>query len=327
MQAITNLSRAWLSAILATALAHNAIASPATVTIVVPFSAGGPTDRIAHDFAKAAKRHAPHQTFIIENVGGAGGTLGAAKVAKAPADGSVLLLQNIALSAAPALNKTLPYSTLDDFEYIGMLQSVPMVLVARTGLPASFSDFKRLSHLNAGFRLAHAGIGSASHLCGLLIQRALGSKFTEKTYAGNAPATADLLAGNVDLLCDATNSASKQIDAGAVRAYGISDERRLVAPNLKAIPTLAEQGLKEAEIAVWFGLGAPKGTPQVELDRYNALLRAVVADAEFAMQQEAAGAVVTRDARLAPSAYKRFVASQIDHWGEYLTPAPLSAKN
>ena len=221
------------------------------------------------------------------------------------------------MAAAPSLYK-LPYSTLDDFEYIGMLEAVPMVLVARPGMPGSFKEFRRQAQRRS-FTLAHAGVGSASHLCGLLLQNALGHTFAERAYTGNAPATADLLSGKVDLLCDATNSAANQIDAGTVRAYGLADDERLVSGNLRSIPTLAELGVK-AEISVWFGLGAPKGTPQVELDRYNAILRAVTADSTFAKQQEAAGAVVTKDARLAPAAYKHFVASQISHWGSYLPP-------
>lgn len=304
----------------AATIASPLLASPQKITIVVPFAAGGPTDRIAHAVADAARRQAPGLEVAIENVGGAGGTLGAARVARAPADGSVVLLQNIAMSAAPALYKDLPYDTLEDFEYVGMLQEVPMTLIGRTGLPVTAGELRRLVARPSGpqLTLAHAGIGSASHLCGLLFQRAMRVTLPQKTYTGNAPATADLLSGKVDLLCDATTSASTQVNAKKVNAYAIAATARLAHDPWRDVPTTQEAGLADAEISVWFALAAPKGTPSAEVARLNGLLRRVVEDPAFVREQEALGAVVTRDARLTPAAHKRFVASQIQHWSAML---------
>lgn len=291
-------------------------AGPAPITLVVPFAPGGPTDRIAHAFADAVRRQQPDQVIHIENVGGEGGTLGAARVARAPADGSVLLMQNSATSAAPALYKDLPYDTLEDFEHIGMLQEVPMVLIGNNGLPATAAAFRRMLNDPAARRpvLAHAGTGSASHLCGLLIQRALHVTFEQKTYKGNAPATADLLKGNVDLLCDATTAAAPQVSARSVRPYAVTSSNRLAHEPWLGVPTTREVGMNDAEISVWFALAAPRGTSDSDVARLNGLLRRVVADPVFVSDQEALGAIVTRDARLAPTFHKRFVASQIQHW-------------
>ncbi|WOB11180.1 tripartite tricarboxylate transporter substrate-binding protein [Piscinibacter gummiphilus] len=317
---VTFLRALAVSAALLIANAPSAMAGPAPITLVVPFAPGGPTDRIAHAFADAVARQQPEQVIRIENVGGQGGTLGAARVARSPADGSVLLLQNIAMSAAPALYKDLPYDTLEDFVHIGMLQEVPMTLIGRNGLPATAAGLKRLLNDPSARRpvIAHAGTGSASHLCGLLFQRAWNVALDQKTYKGNAPATADLLSGNVDLLCDATTSAGIQVNARSVHAYAVTSAARLLQEPWRSVPTAREVGLKDAEISVWFALAAPKGTAEEDVARLNALLRRVVEDPAFVREQEALGAIVTRDARLTPAIHKRFVASQIQHWTETL---------
>lgn len=312
--------RAWVKAVLSATAALGvwvsgaAQAAPLTLTIVVPFAAGGPTDKIAHAFANAARRYLPDQDVVVENVGGGGGTTGAAKVAKARPDGSTILLHNIAISAASAIYPDLPYDPLE-FEYLGMVLEVPMTLIGRTSLPATFGDLRYwVAGKGNAITIAHAGVGSASHLCGMLIQSALKTPMTEKAYQGNAPAMVDLVAGKVDLLCDVTSNAAPQIEAGKVRAFGVTAAKRLQAPALRYVPAMNELGVKDAQLTVWFGLSAPKGTPRQVVQRLNAVVRAVASDPDFVRSQEETGAMVVADERLAPASHKVFVANEINHW-------------
>src|SRR5512137_2131718 len=165
------------------------------IMLVVPFAAGGPTDKVARDLAEVLRKGLNNQTVIIENVGGAGGTLGAAKVARAAPDGYTLLLHHIGMATSPALYRSLPYKTLDDFEYVGMVNEVPMTLIGRSTLPASnYAELRKWIDANKGkINLANAGLGAASHLCGLLFQQSVGVDMTTIPYKGTGPAMTDLL--------------------------------------------------------------------------------------------------------------------------------------
>jgi tripartite-type tricarboxylate transporter receptor subunit TctC len=287
------------------------------ITIVVPFAAGGPTDKVARDFAEALRKPLNGATIVVENVGGAGGTLGANKVAKAAPDGHTLLLYHIGMATSPALYRNLPYKTLDDFEYLGMINDVPMTLIGRSTLPAnSYAELVKWLEANKGkVNLANAGLGAASHLCGLLFQQ--GTKIDMQTvpYKGTAPAMTDLLGGQVDIMCDQTTNTTGQIESGKVKAFAVTTQKRLGTPALAKLPTLDEAGLKGFNLTIWHGLYAPKGTPKAVLDQLNAALRAALKDPEFIKRQEALGAVVVTDARLAPAEHKKFVAAEIDKLG------------
>ena len=293
------------------------------VTIVVPFAAGGPTDKVARDLAEVLRKGLNNQTVIIENVGGAGGTLGAAKVAKANADGYTLLLHHIGMSTSPALYRNLPYKTLDDFEYLGMINDVPMTLIGRPNLPANnFAELRTWVNANKGkINLANAGLGAASHLCGLLFQQAMGVDMTTVPYKGTAPAMTDLLGGQVDLMCDQTTNTSVQIEGGKVRAYAVTTMKPLGTPALAKLPTLDSQGLKGFNVTIWHGLYAPKGTPKAVVDTVNAALRQALKDPEFIKREEALGAVVVTDARLSPAEHKKFVEAEINKWGPAIKSA------
>lgn len=297
---------------------------PRQITIVVPFAAGGPTDKVARAFAETAQRLDPSLSFTLSNIGGSGGTIGAAQVASGPADGSVLLLHNIAFAVAPSLytNPPLPYNTLKDFAYLGMLEEVPMVLVGRSTLPNTFAGLQQWLRDNlSAATIAHAGVGSASHLCGLLFQRALNQTISERVYTGNAPALVDVSAGRVDLLCDAGNSAAVYLPTNVqVRAYGVTAADRVNIDALRNVPTFQELGLNEMDISVWFGLAAPKKTPLLVQHYLNGLVRAVVSDPAFIQAQEATGAVTIKDNRIKPRKHKRFVAGEIDYWSDILLP-------
>jgi tripartite-type tricarboxylate transporter receptor subunit TctC len=292
------------------------------ITIVVPFAAGGPTDKVARDLSEVLRKQLG-QTIIIENVGGAGGTLGAAKVAKASPDGYTVLLHHIGMATAPALYRKLPYDTLGDFEYLGMVNEVPMTLIGRSTLPAAnMAELLKWIDANKGkINLANAGLGAASHLCGLLFQQSVKVDMTTVPYKGTAPAMTDLLGGQVDLMCDQTTNTTQQIESGKVKAFGVTTAKRLHTPALAKLPTLDEAGLKGFNVAIWHGLYAPKGTPKAAVDKLNVALRAALKDPEFIKREEALGAVIITDSRLGTAEHKKFVEAEINKWGPVIKAA------
>ena len=293
------------------------------ITIVVPFAAGGPTDKVARDFAEAMRKPLGGATLVVENVGGAGGTLGAGKVAKAAADGYTLLLFHVGMATTPTMYRKLNYNVLNDFEYLGMINDVPMTLVGRKTLPANtYPELAKWLNENKGkINLANAGQGSASHLCGLMFQSAVQIDMTTVPYKGTAPAMNDLLGGQVDVMCDQTTNTTGQIAAGAIKAYAVSTTKRVNTPVLGKLPTLDESGLKGFNVSIWHGLYAPKGTPADVLAKLNAALKEALKDPEFIKRQEGLGAVVVTDGRLVPAEHKKFVAAEIDKWGAVIKAA------
>jgi len=293
------------------------------VTIVVPFPAGGPTDKVARDLAEVLRKGLNNQTVVIENIGGAGGTLGAAKVARAAPDGYTLLLHHIGMATSPALYRNLPYKTLDDFEYLGVINEVPMTLIGRPTLPANnMAELLQWIDANKGkVNLANAGLGAASHLCGLLFQQSVKADMTTVPYKGTGPAMIDLLGGQVDLMCDQSTNTTVQIESGKVKAYAVTTLKPQTSPALARLPTLDAAGLKGFNVTVWNALYAPRGTPKAALDKINAALRSAVKDPEFVKRQEALGALVVSDARLSPAEHKKFVEAEINKWGPAIKAA------
>jgi len=293
------------------------------ITIVVPFTAGGPTDKVARDFAEAMRKPLGGATLVVENVGGAGGTLGAGKVAKAAPDGYTLMVFHIGMATTPTMYRKLAYDGLGDFEYLGMINDVPMTLLGRKTLPAAtYPEFVKWIEANKGkINLANAGQGSASHLCGLMFQSAIKVDMTTVPYKGTAPAMNDLLGGQVDILCDQTTNTTGQIAAGSVNAYAVTTTKRVNTPALAKLPTLDEAGLKGFNVSIWHGLYAPKGTPKAVVDKLNAALKEALKDPEFIKRQEALGAVVVTDGRVNPAEHKAFVAAEHKKWGEVIKAA------
>jgi len=307
-----------------TAVASAAASYPdKPVNIIVPFAAGGPTDKVARDLAEVLRKGLNNQPVVIENVGGAGGTIGAAKAAKAAPDGYTFLLHHIGMATSPALYRTLPYKTLEDFEYLGMINEVPMTLIGRASLPANnYAELVKWMEANKGkINLANAGLGAASHLCGLLLQQALKIDMTTIPYKGTAPAMTDLLGGQVDLMCDQTTNTTAQIEGGKVKAFAVTTMKPLTTPALSKLPTLDSQGLKGFNVSVWHALYAPKGTPKPVLDMVNAALKNALKDPEFIKRQEALGAVIITDNRTNPAEHKRFVEAEINKWGPAIKAA------
>jgi tripartite-type tricarboxylate transporter receptor subunit TctC len=297
------------------------------ISIVVPFSAGGPTDRVARDLAEAMRKPMGGISILVDNAAGAGGSIGANKVAKAAPDGYTLLLHHIGMATMPTLVRNIPFKVESDFEYVGMVNDVPMTLIGRPSLPAK--NYKELTvwiGQNKGkINLGNAGVGSASHLCGLMFQNALGVDMTTVPYKGTAPAMTDLIGGQIDFMCDQTTNTSTQIEAKKVQAYAVTSSKPLTTPALKDLPTLQDMGLKGFEVTIWHGLYAPKGTPADVVAKINAALKVALKDADFIKKQEGLGAVVVSDKRMEPAEHKKFVAAEIAKWSPVIKAAGVYA--
>jgi tripartite-type tricarboxylate transporter receptor subunit TctC len=307
--------------------AQAAVFPSKAISIIVPFSAGGPTDRVARDLAEALRKPLGGISIVVDNVAGAGSSIGSAKAAHATPDGYTLLLNHIGMATMPTLVRNLPFKVETDFEYLGLVDEVPMTLVSKPGMPANnYRELAAWIAQNKGrINLGNAGVGSASHLCGLLFQSALQADMTTVPYKGAAPAITDLIGGQIDLMCDQTTNTTNQIEAKRVKAFAVTTSKRLNAPLLKDLPTLQELGLKGFEVTIWHGLYAPKGTPAAVLDRLNTALKAALKDPDFIRKQEAQGAVVVTDKRLEPVEHKKFVAAEIAKWSPIIKAAGVYA--
>jgi len=297
------------------------------ITIVVPFTAGGPTDRVARDLAEAMRKPLGGAIVVVDNSAGAGGSIGANKVAKAAADGHTLLLHHIGMATMPTLVRNIPFKVESDFEYIGMVNDVPMTLIGRPTLPANnFAELRSWLEANKGkVNLANAGVGAASHLCGLLLMNALKMDMTTVPYKGTAPAMTDLIGGQVDLMCDQSTNTTSQIEAKKVKAFAVTTPKRLSTPALKDLPTLQELGLKGFQVTIFHGLYAPKGTPADVQKKLNDALKVALKDPDFIKKQEGLGAVVVTDKRVEPAEHKKFVAAEIAKWSPIIKAAGVYA--
>jgi tripartite-type tricarboxylate transporter receptor subunit TctC len=293
------------------------------VTIVVPFTAGGPTDRVARDLAEALRKPLGGATVVVDNAAGAGGSIGANKVAKAQADGYTLLLHHIGMATMPTLVRNIPFKVESDFEYVGLVNDVPMTLIGKPTLAANnYKELVTWINQNKGkINLANAGVGSASHLCGMLFQSAVGVDMTAVPYKGTAPAMTDLIGGQVDIMCDQTTNTTSQIEGKKVKAFAVTSPKRLTTPALKDLPTLQESGLKDFNVSIFHGLYAPKGTPAPVLKKLNDALKIALKDPDFIKKQEGLGAVVVADKRVEPAEHKKFVAAEIAKWSPVIKAA------
>ena len=312
-----------LIAALSTAMAFADSYPSKTISLIVPFAAGGPTDRVARDLAEALRKPLGGATIVVDNIVGAGSSIGAGRVAKAAPDGYTLLLNHIAMATMPNLLRNMPFKVESDFEYLGMINEVPMTLIARPNMPAkNFKEFQAWLNANKGkINLGNAGIGSASHLCGLMFQNAVQIDMTAIPYKGTAPAMVDLMAGQIDVMCDQTTNTTAQIEAKKVIAYGVTTAKRLTVPSLKDLPTLQEDGLKGFDVSIWHGLYAPKGTPADVVAKINGALKVALKDPDFIKKQEALGAVIITDKRVDSAEHKKFVAAEIAKWGPVIAAA------
>ncbi|HEV7249742.1 MAG TPA: tripartite tricarboxylate transporter substrate-binding protein [Shinella sp.] len=284
-----------------------------TITMVVPFAAGGPTDTVTRLVAEAMSKDLGQQ-IVVENVGGAGGTLGAGRVASADADGYTLLLHHIGMATSATLYRKLAYDTLNAFEYVGLVTDVPMAIVARKDLEPT--DLKGLiEYMKANkdtVTVANAGIGAASHLCGMMLMSAMQTQFVTVPYKGTGPAMTDLLGGQVDVMCDQTTNTTKQIQGGTIKAYAVTSPARLA--NLPDLPTAEEAGLAGFQVGIWHGIYAPKGTPAEVTERLSKSLQGALKDPNVVARFAELGTVPSAEADATPAALKAKLEGEIARW-------------
>ena len=294
------------------------------ITMVVPFTAGGPTDTVAR-LLGAPMTKALKQQVIVENVGGAGGTIAANRVAKATPDGYMILIHHIGMSTAPALYRKLPYNPMTDFEPIGLINEVPMTIVSRRDFPPK--DLKDLiAYVKANkdkVTYANAGIGAASHLCGMLFMTSIQTDLTTVPYKGTADVIKDLLGGQVDFSCDQTTNTTSQIKADKIKVYGVTTKTRLAS--LPNIPTVDEAGIKGFEVAVWHGLYAPKGTPKPVIDTLVKALQVALKDATVKQRFADLGTEPVAENRATPEALRAHLKAEIDKWSPIIKKAGVYA--
>ena len=305
-----------------TALAQDYPAKP--VVIIVPAAAGGPTDTLTRVLA-SSMGEALKQQMIVENAGGAGGTIGVTKAAKSRPDGYTLLLYHIGMATAPTLYRKLQYDTLNDFDYVGQVADVPMMLIAKKATPAAnFAEFLAYAKANKDkVSYANAGVGSASYLCGLLFMSAAQAEFTQVPYKGTGPAMNDLVGGQVDFMCDQTTNTVPQIKSGNVKAYGVTTASRIASfPNL---PTLDEQGLKGFDLVVWNGLFAPKGIPKPALDKLVAALQTAVQSKAFRARLADLGAEPVPPSKATPGSLGTLLKAEVEKWAPIIRKSGVYA--
>jgi tripartite-type tricarboxylate transporter receptor subunit TctC len=283
------------------------------IALVVPFSAGGPTDILARILAASMSRTLG-QSVVVESRPGAGGTRGAEYVASARPDGYTFLIHHNGMATAPALYRQLRYDPLSSFEYVGLVVDVPMTVVARKDLPPKDAAelFAYLKTNQWKVNLAHVGPGSVSHLCSMMIRKALDVELTAVAYQGTGPALVALEGGHVDLLCDQTTQTLPHIKAGKIKLYATTTRSRI--PALPDTPTLREAGLKDFEVVVWHGIYAPKGTPKAALDKFNAALRAALKDPAVAPRMAELGGQIVPESGQTPAGLRDWLKAEIEKW-------------
>jgi tripartite-type tricarboxylate transporter receptor subunit TctC len=290
------------------------------VTLVVPFAAGGPTDVVARTLG-ASMSKSLGQTVVVENKLGAGGTVGAAYVARANPDGYTFFIHHNGMATSTALYRKLAYNPLTDFEYVSQVVDVPMTLLARKDLPPT-NTAELIAYVKANsskLNLAHAGLGAVSQLCGMLFMKTVGAELTTVPYSGTAPALNALLGGQVDILCDQTTQTLQHIKAGKVKLYGVTTRERIKA--LPDAPTLDEGGLKGFEVKVWHGIYAPKGTPAALTDRFGAALRQALKDPGIVARMADLGAEIVPESKQTPEGLRSWLKPEIDKWGALIRAA------
>jgi tripartite-type tricarboxylate transporter receptor subunit TctC len=295
-----------------------------TITMIVPFAAGGPTDTVARLLAEPMTVVLGQQV-IVENVGGAGGTLGAGRVAKADPDGYTILLHHIGQATSASLYRKLAYDPATAFEPVGLVTDVPMTLVGKADFePASVAELlEYIKTKKDEVTYAHAGLGSASQLCGMLLMDALDTPMTTVPYKGTGPAMTDLLGGQVDMMCDQTTNTTSQIKSGKIKAYAVTTKKRV--PSLPDLPTLDESGVPGFEVAIWHAIYAPKGTPKEAIDKLAGALQTALKDPKVIERFADLGTEPVAQDRATPAALGAYLQSELAKWKPVIEAAGVYA--
>jgi tripartite-type tricarboxylate transporter receptor subunit TctC len=298
--------------------------NPRSVTLVVPYAAGGGTDTVARLIGDQMSR-ALGRNVIVENVVGGGSTIANDRVARSTPDGSTVLINHVALLAAPSLFVNLRYDTQTAFEPVGLVNNAPMVLIGRKSIPgAGPKDYVEwIKQQGAKANFAHGGIGTNSHLCAVMMGNVLGFKPTVVAYRGSAPAITDLLAGQIDLLWDQVTNALPQIQAGTLHGIAITSPQRL--EQLKDVPTTAELGMPEVSYTMWHGLYVAKGTPKDTVDALNGALRKALSDPGILAKLKELGTLPFPAAEMTPEAHARLFASDLPRVAKLVESSGIKA--
>lgn len=293
------------------------------ITMMIPFAAGGPTDTVGRLIAESMAKTLG-KTIVVENLAGAGGTRAPGQLAKSEPDGYTILLHHIGMSTAPTLYRKLPFNPLE-FETVGLVTDAPMSLISRPNLEAkNFGEL--LAYIKTQrdkISLGNAGVGAASHLCGMLLMSAMDVPMTTIPYNGTGPAMTDLLGGQIDLMCDQTTNTTSHIKSGKVKAFGVTTKARV--KNMPEIPTLDEAGLKGFEVAVWHGVYAPKGTPKAVIAKLSSALQAALRDEKVIARFADLGTEPVSQAEATPEAHKKKLAAEIERWRPLIQKAGVYA--
>ena len=290
------------------------------VTMVIPFAPGGPTDAVGRLLAEVMARDLG-QPVVVQNVGGGGGTIGVNRVVQARPDGHTILYTNIGIATQPTLYRRLPYNPLTDLEPFGLVTPTPMIISVRPNFPGTtLQDFLNYARERRdGVNLANAGLGSASQLCGTLLQAQLGINFTTVSFTGSGPIFPQLIAGNLDVYCDQTTSSLPFVRDGRIRGLAVATRERLAqAPD---IPTAAEAGLPGFEVSIWHGMYAPRGTPRPVIERLNRALRVAIQDPTVVARLIDLASPPEPLERVTPEAHRAFLEAEINRWRPVLQAA------
>lgn len=295
-----------------------------TITVMVPHAAGGPTDTVARLVTESMTRTLGQQ-LVVENQGGAGGTLGTGRASRADPDGYTLLLHHVALASSASLYRKLPFDPATSFVGVGLITDVPMTIVGKADLkPDNIGEL--LDYIRANkdqVTYAHAGVGSASHLCGMLFQDAIDVQMTTVSYKGTGPAMTDLLGGQVEVMCDQTTNTVGHIKSGKIKSYAATTKSRLAV--LPDLPTLDESGLKGFEVTIWHGLFAPKGTPGDIVDKLAAALQTALKDPRVVERFAQLGIEPVSPERATPAVLDQHLQSEIAKWKPVIQEAGIYA--
>jgi tripartite-type tricarboxylate transporter receptor subunit TctC len=295
-----------------------------TITIVVPFAAGGPTDTVTRLIAQSMTKSLG-QTVIVENVAGAGGTIGPKKVAGSKPDGYTLVLMHIGISTSVSLYRNLGYNPQTDLEPIGLVTDVPMTFIARKDFPPK--DMKELiAYVKANkdkVTYANAGVGAASHLCGMLLMTAIQADLTTVPYKGTGPAMTDLIGGQVDFMCDQTTNTTPQIRGGKVKAYAVTTSSRI--KTFPDLPTVQESGIPGFHVGIWHGMWAPKGTPKPVIDKLTGALQAALKDPTVIAKFADLGTEPVPQDQATPAALAKHLKAEVEKWAPIIKKAGVYA--